>query len=317
VQVDLVQLENNLKDLFCRVLSLGFKQATLILIRMACVYIEDNTQEIGVSHYWNNTTIKDSIVTKKGTHVEIVHRPNWGLACYMDNSIQSCEVDEKIYHESLVHPVMSTVSNPNRVMIIGGGEGATAREVLKWPGVKEVDMFEWDEEVVSLFKEKYPQWAKGAWEDERLKLHYVDIFQAIKYPSPENKKYDVIIIDLFDPTEDNYEQWTTLINCLNNWITPEGSIVMYAGMRNVVSDMQPHQRLIDIIKYNEIKTGIIAEDWCLDKEIIPYRVYIPSFSGESMFLLLKGPSLLNFNYLHDVESHITEDIWNSYKTLNW
>jgi spermidine synthase len=69
-------------------------------------------------------------------------------------------------------------------MIIGGGEGATAREVLKWPDVEQVDMYEWDKDVVSLFSTKYPQWAKGAWENPKLSIHYEDIFETIRcYPS--------------------------------------------------------------------------------------------------------------------------------------
>lgn len=277
-------------------------------------YEEDNVEEFGVIHVWPNAIVKDSIITHRGTKVEIIERPKWGLACYMDNSIQSCLVDEKLYHEALVHPVMSSVIDRKRVMIIGGGEGATAREVLKWPGVEEVDMFEWDEDVVKLFRNKYPQWAKGAWNDPRLILYYSDIFKTIK--EPPNNKYDVIIIDLFEPCEENNILWTTLIKSLHNWITVNGSIVMYAGMRSILEKEQPYQKLIKLINYDKIIPNYYIEDLSLNKEIIPYRVWIPSFSGESMFLLLKHPkSTFNFNY--KFESHITNDIWNSYKTLNW
>jgi spermidine synthase len=65
-------------------------------------YEEDTIEEFGVAHKWHNVEIKESIVTHRGTKVEIVERPKWGLACYMDNSIQSCLIDEKIYHEALV-----------------------------------------------------------------------------------------------------------------------------------------------------------------------------------------------------------------------
>jgi spermidine synthase len=133
----------------------------------------------------------------------------------MDNSIQSAVIDERIYHESLVHPVMLSVTERRRVMIIGGGEGATAREVLKCPGVFHVDMYDWDEGVVKLFKKKYPQWANAAWNDPRLHIHSVDIFEAIKTPPVVYNRYDVIIIDLFEPCEENYDQWSTLINLLH------------------------------------------------------------------------------------------------------
>jgi spermidine synthase len=287
---------------------------------MSIEYKEDNIDEFGVTNCWANTHIKETITTKRGTIVEMVERPKWGLACYMDNSIQSALIDERIYHESLVHPVMMSVIQRKKVMIIGGGEGATAREVLKWPQVEQVDMYEWDEDIVNLFKNKYPEWAKGAWNDSRLKLHFVDIFEAIKNPPTKNNKYDIIIIDLFEPCEENKSQWNILIKNLHNWISINGSIVMYAGMRNIFEKQQPYQRLIDMIEYIEIRPGHIVKDICLSKEIIPYRVWIPSFSGESMFILLKHPDIVkefNFEEAKKINSHITENIWNSYKTLNW
>ena len=280
------------------------------------IYYEDTIQEFGVAHNWHNASIKDSIKTGRGTKVEMVERPLWGLACYMDNSIQSALIDEKIYHEALVHPVMSSIQEKKRVMIIGGGEGATAREVLKWPGVEEVDMFEWDRDVVELFRNKYPQWAQGAWNDPRLTLYYSDIFEAIT--TKPIKKYDVIIIDLFEPCEENKEQWNCLLKNLYNWITVNGSIVMYAGMRNILVKEQPYQKLINIIQHIKTQQGVLIPNIYLNKEITPYKVYIPSFSGESTFLLLKNSlELINFEDIKKLKSHITLDIWNSYKTMNW
>jgi predicted membrane-bound spermidine synthase len=286
---------------------------------MSSIYYEDTIQEFGVAHNWHNALIKDSIETSRGTKVEMVERPQWGLACYMDNSIQSAVIDEKIYHEALVHPVMSSVQERKRVMIIGGGEGATAREVLKWPGVEQVDMFEWDRDVVELFRNKYPQWAQGAWDDSRLIINYSDIFEAIKTPPKASNRYDVIIIDLFEPCEENVKQWRTLLKNLCNWVTINGSVVMYAGMRNILVKEQPYQKLINIIQYMETWHGIPVHDLSLNKEIVPYKVYIPSFSGESTFLLLKHHhlGLMNFEEATKLKSHVTPEVWNSYKTMNW
>jgi spermidine synthase len=180
-------------------------------------------------------------------------------------------------------------------------------------------MYEWDEQVVTLFKNKYPQWANGAWDDKRLHLHFVDIFEAIDKPPTRSNKYDVIIIDLFEPCEENKEQWMKLIKSLHNWVTIGGSIVMYAGMRNILEKEQPYKKLIEMIKYKEVSPGHKIQDLYLLKDIVPYRVWIPSFSGESMFLLLKhqSTSKLNFEELCALHSHITEEVWNSYKTLNW
>jgi spermidine synthase len=287
---------------------------------MPVFYHEDNIDEFGVAHNWVNASIKDSITTHRGTKVEMVERPKWGLACYMDNSIQSALIDEKIYHEALVHPVMLSAKNRSRVMIIGGGEGATAREVLKWSDVEQVDMYEWDRDVVQLFKEKYPQWAQGAWDDSRLKIHNEDIFTTIKYIPKPLDRYDVIIIDLFEPCEENKASWKTLIGNLHNWLSFNGSIVMYAGMRNISAQRQPYQKLIDMVQYLEVRPGHLIRSLVLPHDITPYKVYIPSFSGESSFLLLRHPTHnapLNFDEIKQFKSHLTEEVWNSYKTMNW
>lgn len=268
------------------------------------MYEEDNRKENGAMVQWHHSLIKDSLITYRGTKLEMVERPEWGITCFMDGAIQSCEIDESHYHEALVHPVMVSSNKRNRVMIIGGGEGATAREVLKWMDVEVVDMYEWDKDVVSLFKKSYPQWAKGAWEDSRLTIYYDDIFEKIK-EIPE-ERYDIIIIDLFDPSNDNMKSWYHLLKNLDNWIDRDGSIVLYTGMRNIVAREQMYLKLMnlvkDIVQYNMMT---------------PYRVFIPSFLGESTFILIqKGENCLNFEEKPS-SVKLTKDIWDSYKTFNW
>jgi spermidine synthase len=233
----------------------------------------------------------------------------------MDNAIQSCEADEYIYHESLVHPVMFSSDSPKRIMIIGGGEGATAREVLKWPSVEHVDMYEWDKDVILEFKEKYPQWAKGAWDDKRLSVYCEDIFTVIQR-KPE-KKYDVIIIDLFEPTDETKMQWITLLRCLENWVTPHGSIGIYTGIRNIFKKSEQYTIMRYI--YDNIK---VADNYklMLNRIMIQYKVYIPSFSGESMFLLIKHISTsheIDNMYMKQMGTHLTNDIWKSYQVYNY
>ena len=273
-------------------------------------YSDHTWPELGVTYQWNNATIIDSIHTKRNTHVEMVARPRWGVACYMNNAIQSCELDEAIYHEALVHPAMVSVYQPKRVMIMGGGEGATAREVLKWPTVEQVDMYEWDQEVVQLFQTKYPQWGKEAWEDPRLTIHHHDMMEAIQ--TPPERLYDVIIIDLFDPCKEDRALWTTLFQHLPNWVTMDGSIVLYAGMRCITQPIQPYQFLLQLL--DESPLYYMKHD--TRGEVIPYRVYIPSFLGESTFLLLRSSASQLLCHKMEEVSHITKDVWQSYQTFN-
>jgi spermidine synthase len=187
----------------------------------------------------------------------------------MDGCIQSCEKDEQLYHTSLVHPVLSKISAPSRVMIMGGGEGATAREVLSYSSVQQVDMYEWDQDVIDLFKTFYPQWGKGAWNDPRLHLYTEDVFSILD--NVPDIKYDCIIIDLFDPSEDMMGQWGVLFDKITQWIHPRGSIVLYGGTSDKEEDSQ---RLLKLLESGSIQKGRIIHS---------YRVPIPSFLGDAIF----------------------------------
>lgn len=228
--------------------------------------------------------------SKRGTFVEMIQCPTLGITCYMDNLIQSCEYDEKVYHNALVSRVMINELPSKRVMIIGGGEGATAREVLKDKSVSRVDMYEWDEEVVELFKNYYPQWAMGAWNDNRLHLHYDDIFETIR--SHPGELYDIIIVDLFDPSTETEEQLMFLLTQLQSWLTPHGSLVMYAGMHEFHKE-----DAYDFI------SKMSSENWFIFPNHLRtmYKVPIDSFSGESMFLMLTNPHL-GSTFLDKVDS---------------
>ncbi|WP_460173699.1 polyamine aminopropyltransferase [Vulcanisaeta sp. JCM 14467] len=134
----------------------------------------------------------------KYQRVAIVEFEDLGKALVLDGKIQSSLYDEFVYHESLVHPAMITHPNPRRVLILGGGEGATAREVLRHKSVEEVVMVDIDDEVIRLVKEYLPEMSQGAFNNPRLRLVLQD---GRKFLEESRDKYDVIILDLTDPLE--------------------------------------------------------------------------------------------------------------------
>lgn len=134
----------------------------------------------------------------KYQRIEVVVFKDLGKALVLDGKVQSSLFDEFVYHESLVHPAMVTHGSPRRVLIIGGGEGATAREVLKWRSVEEVRMVDIDEEVVNVTKRYLPEMWGDALNDPRLR---VIIDDGRKYLGSVNDKFDVIIVDATDPLE--------------------------------------------------------------------------------------------------------------------
>lgn len=133
-------------------------------------------------------------------YVECFHNQFLGKVLFLDGKIQSAQVDEYIYHESLVHPTLITHPSPRQVLILGGGEGATLREVLKHDTVEKVTMVDIDKQLVELCRKYLPEWSEGAFSSSKTDLVYGD---AREFVEGTQKKYDVIISDLTEPLENS------------------------------------------------------------------------------------------------------------------
>ena len=132
--------------------------------------------------------------------IGIVQTPVFGKMLILDGDTQSSQNDEKIYHESLVHPALAGANDRSEVLILGGGEGATLREALRHPAVKRVTMVDIDGDVVELSKKYLPEWSEGAFDDPRSR---VIIGDALKFLKEDGDRYGVIISDLTEPLEDS------------------------------------------------------------------------------------------------------------------
>jgi spermidine synthase len=131
--------------------------------------------------------------------LDILELGSYGKALVLDGRIQSSIRDEFIYHEILVHPAMLSHPEPRRVFIVGGGEGATLREVLRHRSVERALMVDIDEEVVRRCRELLPEWHQGAFDDPRTDLRFVD---ARKHLEETSETFDVVIIDISEPIEE-------------------------------------------------------------------------------------------------------------------
>jgi len=129
---------------------------------------------------------------------------------YLDHIMQSRRYGEGAYHESLVHPAMFAHENPKRVAIIGGGEGATLREVLKHKTVENAVMIEIDEMMVNASKAYIPEWSDcsniagsdvSCFDDSRAQVFYEDAIAWFidryldKDDLDEEEGFDIIIMD--------------------------------------------------------------------------------------------------------------------------
>jgi len=167
---------------------------------------------------------------------------------FLDGILQSNLYGDAPYHESIVHPAMITHESPKRVAIIGGGEGATLREVLKYKSVEEVVILEIDQELVEICAEYMPEWsdcgdiegndAKSCFDDSRARVIYVDAFKwmlenfgstvGVDGGGGEDK-FDVVIMDALDPNTSveiagGLYNDTTFVDSVFNGLTSEGVV---------------------------------------------------------------------------------------------
>jgi spermidine synthase len=132
--------------------------------------------------------------------IAVLRSPAFGKMLVIDGDTQSSQVDERIYHETLVHPALAAAGDRSRVLIIGGGEGATLREVLRSPDVARATMVDIDAQVIDVSKKFLPEWSAGAFEDPRAEVVVGD---ALAYMREREERYGVIISDLTEPLEDS------------------------------------------------------------------------------------------------------------------
>ncbi len=141
--------------------------------------------------------VEEKIFEKQSAYqqIEIYRSDELGHIMVLDGAAMLSEKDEFIYHEMLAHVPLCTHREPERVLIVGGGDGGTAREVLKHREVS-VDMVELDEAVIEASRAYFPAMAE-VWENERLHLHIRSGLDFIA--DAEECSYDIVLVDATDP----------------------------------------------------------------------------------------------------------------------
>lgn len=128
--------------------------------------------------------------------VRILESTKYGKMLALDDMVMTTINDEFHYHEMIAHPALFTHGNAKNILVIGGGDGGTVREILRHEGVEKVTMVEIDGEVIKACKEHLPEIA-AAFDHPKLDLHVADGIAFVKDAAP--KSYDIIIVDGSDP----------------------------------------------------------------------------------------------------------------------
>jgi spermidine synthase len=127
--------------------------------------------------------------------VDIVETAGHGRMLLNDGLVMLSERDEHVYHEMIAHVPLFVHSRPRRVLVIGGGDGGTVREVLRHPSVEHVRLVEIDQLVVDACREHLPATA-ACLSDPRVQVTIAD---GVRFVAETDERYDVVLVDSTDP----------------------------------------------------------------------------------------------------------------------
>ena len=195
------------------------------------------------------------------------------LRLYLDGDLQFSSRDEHRYTESLVHPALAR--DPERVLVLGGGDGLAAREVLRHPSVREVVQVELDPAVLELARTRLAGLNDGALDDPRIRVVADDAFRWLR--SPEARDFDAVIIDMPDPDTPVLGRLysTEFYGLVAGALAPDGLVGVQAG--SPYSTPTAFWRTVSTVE----AAGLAAA---------PYHVHVPSFGDWGFALAQRGAS---------------------------
>lgn len=219
---------------------------------------------------------EDAIIFAKSSSYQrvVITRSTTGFKLFLNGNLQFASEDEYRYHEGLVHPAMSVAGSPRRVLILGGGDGMAAREILRYPSVEHITLVDLDPTITNLGKTfpLFVQLNKGSLRDKRVHVINADalVWLAESHPKP----YDVAIVDFPDPNSFSLGKLYTrrFYRMLRGALTPEAPIVVQS-----TSPLYARESFWCIVRTLEA-AGLYVR---------PYRVNVPSF-GVWGYALARG-----------------------------
>ena len=196
--------------------------------------------------------------------IEVIRNRDYGRVLFLDGLVQTTERDEFYYHEMLVHPALASHPKPERVLIIGGGDGGALREVLKHP-VKSATLVEIDNQVIDACRAHFP-WLRAAFRDPRAELVIADGNVFIE-KTPE--RFDVIIVDSSDPVgPSTVLHQEAFYRKLKSKLRPGGAIAAQAGSLMLHQDSHARKSLFlrRIFRHSPLYLGPVPTypvgTWC-------------------------------------------------------
>lgn len=223
-------------------------------------------------HMAENLAFNEQVIFSKSSAYQriVLTRNKDDLRLYLNGNLQFSARDEYRYHEALVHPPMMCHPQPANVLILGGGDGLAAREVLKYPSVRQVTLVDLDPAVTELFtgNKMLEKLNQGSLRHPKLKVVNEDAFQWLRH---QTNTFDVAVIDFPDPSSYSVGKLytNTFYRLLRGALTSESTVVV------------------------QCTSPFVAPQsfWCINATLqqtgyatLPYHCYVPSF-GEWGYIM--------------------------------
>lgn len=198
---------------------------------------------------------------------EVWDTRQFGRLFRLDGYFMTSERDEFFYHENLIHVPAIAHPNPYSALIIGGGDGGSAEELLKYPCMNEVVLVELDGKVVDIARKHLHKVHRGALDDPRLELRIEDGLRYVREVAPSTcRRFDLIVLDLTDPIGPAEALYTeTFFRDCKALLAEQGAVTLHIG-----SPVFQPERLLRLM--NNLR-AVFAH-------VAPYFMYIPLYGSQ-------------------------------------
>ncbi len=194
--------------------------------------------------------------------IEVHDSVPFGKLFRLDGHFMTSERDEFFYHENLVHVAALAHPGPERALVVGGGDGGSAEELLKHPSMREVTIAEIDAAVIDISRRHFGDVHRGALDDPRVSVRIEDGFRFVEASRDE---YDLIVLDLTDPGGPSTALYTPeFYRACARRLTPSGALTMH-----VASPIAHGARIRAALR--ELR-GAFAQ-------VVPYLTSVPLYGG--------------------------------------
>ncbi|NHM19886.1 polyamine aminopropyltransferase [Tritonibacter mobilis] len=283
-------------------------------VRMASVVFWAGALVISLGGLWQSERLvafteaqlfEDEVILSETTPYQniTITRFKDRIRLFLNHSIQFDSLDEHRYHELLVHPAMASAPRRASVLILGGGDGLAAREVLKYDDVARVALVDLDPRVTEIFAQ-FPDLTAlndNALNDPRSTVFNQD---AWRFVEESRESFDVILIDLPDPKTITLSKLYTrqFYRLLSERMSAQGIIVTQAG--SPLFARQAFWSIVETFESTEVPQ-LQGRGW----RVTPYHGYVPSF-GEWGFVMATtlAPRPIKFEQVTQL-SYLTPEVW--------